>query len=1433
MEEFEFFDTDYDEKILAKQIIRIDQKFKDLEDARNIIFEKLEESGNFFENSGNLSIECKIVEEQEDGYLLDVTVLEETVVKVPYKIEKEEVFSGSFTLENGMTEEEQKRKVFELMMADGIQIVGTKYDIQYDEILDEDRETKINFVVSKGVNINSSKPEIIYKEISKGKIVPVYSFNEDIYLGKIKIEELQEVSSENERSNLMLEKARLDGIEIDNLTNLVIGISGYDDDFITYVISKTNEIEAIVEQARLQKDEIIETSVVGTGSIDFGESIEAAVQRNSGIDIRSSANYIIIFDETHTQKYTLHKVSIKKNNMTIPSSLLLNSLNSELSSNQLKEIDFDIEKLHQEIVELEHTLSSSFNKLIEREDKISQILDKDLLLSDDEIVSLYEKYYNEQREDYLNKILLERRIKEKNKKLKKLLKLKKKKEKELLTAKEMGLSLDEYLDIVNIVEDNGFFKKMLDQLEIGNILEKDSEERSRKDKKILRKVKKEIIEEIALRYKKDNLPILEIVEELFDLDVSNGNALENVSVLYDPSSEVTIVEEPKTYNTQLAEIERIEKNVANIPEKVVNVGATGEYEPLKAPDDMVEVYDNNVILYEDSINSNFYVNERILKLFNIEKSDDEISINDEILYRIEYDDAQFIMNNASSNSYSYTRVEIVEEDKTEEDAENIFEDDQDNLEKITIYVDRVTGEFYAKKYVFIRFNAVASNQVIINDKTCYKLDLEDFRFIADNFNNEYSPYVLDYQYVDIKREEDSLGDDKNEEVIMTFYRDLNDNNQIYVSTEILNLFELTPNNEEIEINDERCYKLSNDAVQLITNIAKKSENPKYIIKFENISINKKVRPHVETILNKLTENLDIGAKDYKRFTASNIKVSKEFVKELKSGNYLYNIVHIIPSLAKATFKFLRKLCAKLFLSKRGKKVMLELERRLNEELTEEEIEVLFDEYKGTQLKTDMNNQINGMILKKLRQHGLEKVEKLNDAIKDDYSNLFTLLGSIKTIDREKQYDDLTEKEFNALELEKKSLIDQAAERIKNILICRKDANNLLSGGVHGLEEDFKAVATKLSYVGMRFAKNNKFDNELQHELSEYGSGITRALENGDNEALLENFMGLESCYFDNTKIKTGLTGKRSVGSKYYSPLAEQFDYRDDPFIRDIFTTVALSSSMVSMVNSYRVHQIEANEVLAKQQSEVERVNNSYDYIDQASSEISNNKDIIQEGLKAQSHQDVLTSATTIERSALDMNNWSFNNAYHQADDLGHNFYNQFHQNVTNSINDITAKYGNGTIDQFEALQSITDIANNAQSSLIKVCNECSGIMKTYAENHPNFDLRGIQESLDYILEHPDALSKMNQAMTDTIKISNGLQGLSKNHIEALSSLPSDILSTVVCAASAAGLALNVSHSLNKKYLKKNDYRNDVVEMMEQYLNGFDYQDNENELAKKR
>lgn len=333
--------------------------------------------------------------------------------------------------------------------------------------------------------------------------------------------------------------------------------------------------------------------------------------------------------------------------------------------------------------------------------------------------------------------------------------------------------------------------------------------------------------------------------------------------------------------------------------------------------------------------------------------------------------------------------------------------------------------------------------------------------------------------------------------------------------------------------------------------------------------------------------------------------------------------------------------------------------------------------------------------------------------------------------------------------------------------------------------------------------------------------MNEALSTGNNEEVVSNFMGLESCYFENTKVAKSLKGKRSVGAKYYSPLAEQFDYRDDPFIRDIFTTLAVTSAAVSAVNSVRVHQIESNRVLNQHQQDVDNINASndsiMDYVHQSAKDIRGRRDTFKEGMEAQAHKDVLSSANTIERSELDMHNWSFSDAYHAADAEGHAFFNKFNNDVTAQINDIASKYGSGSINSVEALQLMNDVSSKAHATLTNVSTECLDILKNYAASHPQFDLSAIQESMEYIVQHPDAIVNMNQGMIDVTNIAGGLTKLEAAHLTALSSLPSDMLSTLVCAASATGLALNVSRTMNNKYSKKNGYGNEVTEMMREYL----------------
>ena len=580
------------------------------------------------------------------------------------------------------------------------------------------------------------------------------------------------------------------------------------------------------------------------------------------------------------------------------------------------------------------------------------------------------------------------------------------------------------------------------------------------------------------------------------------------------------------------------------------------------------------------------------------------------------------------------------------------------------------------------------------------------------------------------------------------------------------------------------------------------------------------KPHVEEIINKLMTDLDVQAKDAKRYTASNIKVASKFKNELRSGNYLYNIVHVVPATFKSGISLFSKLAGKLMTSKRAKDSMHELEKRVNN-LTEEELEVLFEEYRGSQLKTDMNVQINPLILPKLKEYGMKKVQAYNVTLTNCYASLFNDLGTINSID-EQLSGNIDDALRSQLEVQRKDIYAKASNEIRTIIDTRNKANNLLSGGIHGLEEDFKAVATKLSYAGMRFAKVGKFDNELQKKLAHEGKGLNTALYEKNDEDVVKHFVGLETLYHENTDIRGSVFGTRSEGAKYYSPLAAEFDYRDDPFIRDLFTTVSLTTATISAVNSFRVHQIEQQRIIDGKNQEINNANSvndgRMDYVHQTANDITGKRQTFSEGMKAQAQQDSANIANAQERASLDSTNWGFGSQYRATDDAHHAFFNQNYDNVTSQINDITSRYGQGNITEAQALQELAQVANSSQTTLSQVASDCLNALRPYAASHPQFDLHAVEESFNYMVANPDAIVNMNNAAIDVTNLAEGLKGLSAEHVSVLSSLPSDMLTTFMAAASSAALAYNVSKSMDANK-RKGRYGNQVTDMMNDYLNG--------------
>ena len=415
---------------------------------------------------------------------------------------------------------------------------------------------------------------------------------------------------------------------------------------------------------------------------------------------------------------------------------------------------------------------------------------------------------------------------------------------------------------------------------------------------------------------------------------------------------------------------------------------------------------------------------------------------------------------------------------------------------------------------------------------------------------------------------------------------------------------------------------------------------------------------VQSILAKLTNGLDVGKKDVKRYNASNIKVRNTFKEELHSGNVLYNVVHVVPTIFKTTVGFFRKLGAKIMLNDSAKKNVEILKSRINI-LSDNELQFLFDNYRGNAIVQDMNLQINDLLQAKLKEFGLAKVEKLNDDIKKNYSELFTLVGQINALDNK------TDKASIA---KKQELYAKASVFVKNILDSRKDANSLLSGGIHGQEEDFKAAATKMNYVGLRFSKIDDFDSELQQRLGETELRMNQAIAADEPKATVDKFLELEALYSKNTEVKKSIVGRRSVGAKCYSPLAEELNYKDDPFIKDLFTTIAVTSATVSAFRALSAQKMinEHNQQLSQANSNNQA---TIDYVHQTGNDIASRRETFAEGMKAQGYGDTLGTANLGERYSLDGSNWHLgSDTYRSLDSHFHQISSDNFANVSSQLN---------------------------------------------------------------------------------------------------------------------------------------------------------------------
>ena len=581
----------------------------------------------------------------------------------------------------------------------------------------------------------------------------------------------------------------------------------------------------------------------------------------------------------------------------------------------------------------------------------------------------------------------------------------------------------------------------------------------------------------------------------------------------------------------------------------------------------------------------------------------------------------------------------------------------------------------------------------------------------------------------------------------------------------------------------------------------------------------KVKKGLYTIMVELTDGLDLTRKMNGKYTASNIRVVKGFKEELKSGNVLYNIAHFATAVVAIPINFVRKVVDKLTYSMRERENVEKFKERLSK-LSKEDLETIWNEYRGTRIIQERYAVIiNTLINERMQQYALEKVSAIRKDVSRKYKILFDSMKMVESCDKLLQTEtDL--KRRAAIKQERDKALAGKAEMISSLRSQNIEANQILSGGAHGVSEDMKAAKTKLTIVGKRFAKDHDFNNELAAKQAEIEKRENAAIAKGDNEAALRAFIDGETLLRGKTEIKNTIYGQRSVGEKYSMPLPQGLDYRDDPFVRDLLRTVAYVGMGISAANALITHGPKSDALLQQNKADTDRVNAANDatieQVHQAGDTLTGNRDDFITGMQSQTGETSVNISQSLERETLDSNSWYLGTEYNKMDAFNHARYNAMSDAAKAKLEDIATKCYNNQITDMQALEMIKEVANTQHQNLIDIYTEYQPILEQYASTHP-FDLHGVQESMQFVLDHPDAVIKMNEGMVESIQVGEELAGLSAEHIAAINSLPSDLATTLFgVATSTAALTYQAASTMNNN-VKSGKYGNEITDMIQDYI----------------
>ena len=446
---------------------------------------------------------------------------------------------------------------------------------------------------------------------------------------------------------------------------------------------------------------------------------------------------------------------------------------------------------------------------------------------------------------------------------------------ESLTSVEKIEDTRERLTSVEEIEDTRensteIRKNMLEELNSIDEAIKQIESARKETAKEIEKAHKKMQDAIDARKEAVENTKLSSEEEI----IKSREEYENLKLkIYEESLEIK-----KLFDTQTKMIRDLKSKKTRLENSIKNAETLGltfsEYKELNSTIAEMRKKDEHVSILDD-ITAIYSLDTTVAK----KEEPQKIKINKNELMVISKNDETHLFSHkvVPSNTYTYT-LEDAPKDMigARRNARIDFSKLKPLDEKVTIFKDKDTDEYYVRQYALNKLELIPlSRKIKIDGSSCYKISKSDVAIIKQNGKNKWFPYITDIKEVNLSK--DNINNiEVKKEAETTPTTEVKTEAETTPTTEVKTEAETTPTTEvKTEVETTPTTEVNTETETLTPE-------------------------EVEAAIRAAMKGKGIKDPNSKP-KAKNVKASEKFKLELKEGTVAYNIVH-------KGIKFVKAIC---------------------------------------------------------------------------------------------------------------------------------------------------------------------------------------------------------------------------------------------------------------------------------------------------------------------------------------------------------------------------------------------------------------------------------------------------------------------------------------------------------------------------------------------